>query len=124
MKRLLFLLIFVSEIAYSANWVRVSNSVDGDVLFVDISSIQRSGNSVTFWSKMNFGKRDSLGDLSSKTQREINCRTRELKNLYLMTYDDFDNQGRLTHSDKFRDQSWTPIPPETLNDATRRFVCK
>jgi len=124
MKRLLFLLIFISEIAYSANWMRVTSSNDGDVVFVDSLSMQRSGNTVTFWSKMNYGVRDRSGDLSSKTQRAVNCMTREVKSLYLMTYDDFDNQGKLTHSDRFSNQSWNPIAPETINDAVRRFVCK
>jgi len=124
MKRLLFLLIFISETAYSANWIRVTNSNTGNVVFVDSLSMQRSGNSVTFWAKMNKGKRDSVGDLSSKTQAIINCMTREVKYLYLMTYDDLDNQGKLTYSDKFKDQSWEPIAPETVYDAVRRFVCK
>ena len=124
MKRLLFLLIFISETAYSANWIRVTNSNTGNVFFVDSISLQRNGNSVTFWTKMNYGVRDSVGDLSTKSQRVFNCMTRESKSLYLMTYDDFDNQGKLTHSGVWKNQSWDPIAPETVDDAVRKFVCK
>lgn len=128
MKRLcliiLFLLISIPKIAYSANWIKVATSSRGDTLFVDALSIQRDGNVVTFWTKTNYATRTQYGDLSSKVQESINCKSRENKRMFSMYYDDFDNQGKVTSSGKVADQSWNPIPPETINDAIRRFVCK
>jgi hypothetical protein len=121
MKRLLFLLIFISEIAYSDSWIRVA-SIDGYVLFVDSLSIKRTGDIVTFWSRMNYGIRDSSGNLSSKSKRKINCMTREVKSLDWIIYDDFNNLGKSTR--KFSNKSWQPLVLTPINEAMLRFVCK
>jgi hypothetical protein len=130
MKRLLFLLIFISEVAYSANWVKVAATVDGEeVIFIDTQSIQRSGNSVTYWERMNNSTRTKQGDLSSKSQKTINCVTRDFRILYFIFYDDLNNQGKITSSfsaDTLPEnlKSWKPIVPESIMESSRKYLCK
>jgi hypothetical protein len=123
-----FLLIIFSLIvnmnAYAdSNWVYISTSNTNDVFFIDKNSIQTNGDSKTYWQQTNYGKRDKFGDLSSKAQSTINCRTREIINRYLMTYDDIKNMGRMTSSFDTKD-SWMPIPPDTVNWNLFEYVCK
>jgi hypothetical protein len=125
MKKYLFVIFVV--IAFNSyaqsNWVYVTTSNSGYDYLVDRSSFQTQGDSITFWYRTNYKQRDKFGDLSSKTQRTINCRTREAIIRFSMYYDDIDNNGQLTTSGKSSD-SWEPIPPETIVWSLYKFVCK
>jgi len=68
-----FFLCTVTLPSYAANWVLISINLDGDTFFVDKSSLQRDGDSVTFWRRTNYKERDTDGDLSSRIQTTINC---------------------------------------------------
>lgn len=117
-----FLLIAI-EARGNSNWELVGNNTTGDMFFVDKNSYQKSGDSITFWQRDNYVERDKFGDLSSKSQLTINCRTRERIRRFLMTYDDINNQGVVTHSAVSKD-SWKPIAPDTVNWALMMHVCK
>ena len=125
MKRiLLFSVIILSafNIYASAQWIFIADNTDGDLFFIDANSIQKSGDSYTAWLKNNYAKRDVDGDLSSKIQRTINCRTREIINRYLIFYDDIDNTGKITSN--FNGKSgWQPIPPDSVNWIIYKYVC-
>ena len=123
-----FLLVVMSVIvsvnAYAtSNWVYLTTSVAGWDFFIDKNSMQKSGDSITYWELVNFGQRNEYGNLSAKTQHTINCRTRETIMRYLMLYDDINNTGKLTHSGGATD-SWKPIAPDTLNWDKFQFTCK
>ena len=123
-----FLLVVMSVIvsvnAYAnSNWVYLTTSNDDNVFFIDNNSIQKSGDSKTYWRRDNFGKRDEQGDLSAKGQITINCRTREIILRYIMKYDDINNNGKLTRSFTPKD-TWTPIAPDSVNWSFLEYVCK
>jgi len=119
---LAFFLCTVSLPSYAADWVIVDRNTDGD-LFFDKSSLQRDGDSVTFWVKVNYKERGTNGDLSAKVQETVNCRRREKIMRYIMTFDDIDNGGRLINSGDPKDK-WKPIAPETVNWSIMQFVCR
>ena len=119
---LAFFLCTVSLPTYAADWVRLGENTRGDTFFIDKSSLQRDGDSVTFWVRTNFSVRKH-GDLSAKTQETVNCRRRETIIRYMMFYDDIDNRGRLTSSLDPKDK-WKPIAPETAFWSQMLFVCR
>ena len=119
---LLFGFLFCSSVHAQSNWVFITKT-QNKTNFVDKNSIQRSGDSVTFWDRANFSIRDKSGDLSSKMQLTINCRTREIIIRYGIFYDDLDNNGNSTSSG-FPKSSWEPIAPDTIGERLYRFVCK
>jgi hypothetical protein len=121
------LIIFVFFIAFNvyanANWQHVGEAITGEIYFIDRNSLQKSGDSITFWQLNNYANRDKFGHLSSKSQRTINCRTREVINRYFMFYDDINSKGKLTYSFEATDK-WMPIAPETGNWSIYLSVCK
>ena len=119
---LAFFLCTVSLPTYAADWVLIGRNTGGNIIFVDKSSLQRDGDSVTFWYRTNYNERE-LGNLSNKMQLTINCRRREMIVRYMMTYDDIDNRGHLTNSFVPKKQNWRPIPPETTLSEMMVFVC-
>ena len=106
----------------SSQWIFITDNTVGDLFFIDANSIQKSGDSYTVWQKTNFGKRDRWGNLSSKAQKTINCRTRENTFRYLQIYDDIDNNGQLTNSIKAKDD-WYPIAPDSVDWIIYKYVC-
>ena len=125
MRNFLILPILLFSLSTFANskWEFVVESTSKDMYFIDSNSYQKSGDSITFWTLTNHGKRTEFGDLSSKTQETINCRTREYIMRYIMTYDDRNNQGKITLSRAAKD-SWKPIAPDTIDWTLMKHVCK
>ena len=125
MKKLIFIVLMIPLLATASNWVNIGNSSEGYIFYIDTQSMNRSGDSVTFWMKKNYPTRDKYGDFSSKSNETINCRTREYITRYLMTYDDLNNNGKNTDSiSKPASVSWEPIPPESMIEIAMKFVCK
>ena len=108
----------------NSNWIYVAKSMDDENnFFIDINSTQKQGDSITFWILNNYKERDKFGDLSSKVQQTINCRTREIIHRYFFYYDDINNNGRLTNSNGLS-SSWYPISPDSVNWTIFKFICK
>ena len=126
MKTFLFVVmsVILSVNAYAnSNWVHVATSQNGTVFFIDNNSMQKSGDSITYWESANYSQRDVYGTLSAKVQSTINCRTREKIMRYSMYYDDINNTGKLTSNGDVKD-SWTPIAPDSVVWSQFVFVCK
>ena len=125
MKRILLssvIILSAFNLYASARWVFIGSNSRNYVFFVDANSIQKSGDSYTFWEKVNYPERNKWGAFSSKNQRTVNCRTRESIFRFMIFYDDIDNAGKLTNSFDPKD-SWEPIPPDSVNWASYKYVC-
>jgi hypothetical protein len=120
---LAFLLCMVSLPTYAANWIHLGENTDGSIFFIDRSSLQRDGDTATFWMRVNYKERREQNELSVKYQQIINCRRRERIVRYVMAHDDIDNRGHLISSFDPKD-TWTPIPPETTLWNVMLFVCR
>ena len=125
MRVILILPILLLAISAAANskWEFVGRNDINDIFYIDSNSYQKSGDSITYWAIRNYGERDKWGDLSSKNQYTINCRTREVITRYLITYDDRDSNGKITDSFASK-SSWSPIAPDTINWSIMKHVCK
>jgi len=109
-------------LGFAAKWMPIGTS-GGDAFFLDTDSIQTSGDSVTFWYKRNYGERDRHGDLSSKIQVSINCARRDTITRYGLFYDDTNNKGKVTSQEQSKGGQWSPIPPDSVIDEMRKWVC-
>ena len=127
MKRILVFLISyfcIINVYANSNWVYVGTNEIGDTYFIDTNSIQKSGDSHTYWVKSNYGTRTPEGNLSSKVQRTINCRTREMIGRHFIFYDDTNNNGMVTSNSSATNRNWAPIAPDTVTWGFYSFLCK
>ena len=124
MKKILIILSFWISVYANANsnWQFIAAN-DDSIYFIDRKSIQKSGDSVSFWILENKKQRDQFGSFSYKCQDTINCRTRERISRYIMAFDDLDNNGKLTNSFIPPNAKWKPIPPESMNWEMMKIVC-
>jgi hypothetical protein len=104
------------------NWVFVDKQSDNNY-FVDINSIKKNGNSVTFWKKMNLSKRDSSGSLSYKFLITVNCRTRENTVREVISYDDEDARGLVIMNVEIK-TNWEKVDKNKLALSLYNFICK
>jgi hypothetical protein len=125
MKKIVFLfgLLFCSSVFAQSNWINVTLDASGIEWFVDVNSIQRGGNSVTFWTKRNYQVRNKFGVLSIKAQHTVNCLTRDEIVRWYVTYDDRDGNGKIIKTWEPKD-SWEPIAPDTVMETIYLLVCK
>jgi len=103
-------------------WIDMGSNPNDDVFFIDVNSIQKSGDSYTFWVKTNNGKRASNGALSAISQQAINCRSRESITKHVIMYDDVDGKGKVIASADPK-LGWYPIPPDTIIWAYYSVMC-
>ena len=125
MKKILLIVLMIPYLASASNWVLVTKNKTGKAYFIDTQSIKKSGDSVTFWDKVNNASRDEFGDFSAKNNVAINCNTKELSFIYHATYDEIDTRGKQTSSFSAPDsKTWQPIEPDSTNESLMKFVCK
>lgn len=125
MRKLLFIcgIFFVTSVFATAEWINIGSNRNNDRFFIDVNSIERSGDSVTYWVKVNNAARDANGSLSSKDQYIIHCQARQFAPRYLISYDELDNNGRILVARESKN-SWSPIPPDTMIYLHFQLLCK
>lgn len=117
-------LLLVAMPIRAEQWELVRGETDSNLLyFVNTSSIQRGGNSSTFWIRNNYSDRGSRGELSAMNQISINCLRKEWTLRHSKFFDDINGQGKEVLS---RDlpSDWRPISPKTTMFATLNLVCR
>lgn len=116
-----FLLLLCFSVTVRAEWTFVNN-VDGDLIYIDTSSIEKNGNLVRIWEKIEFAKNPSgLG--SGRQHVEYDCKNQKLRTLSFQTFSGNNLSGNVRHSEnKYSD--WRFVPPQTTNFAKLQFLCK
>ncbi len=124
MRWFLVLLCLLSLPSHAHEWYKIVSSEQGDVYYIDLKSIIRIGNIVSYWSKGNYGKPTKYGDLSSLGSYRVNCTTKESIIGLTYFYSEADNGGEKTSVVYPKNQNWQPVIPNTINASLMRFVCK
>ena len=125
MKKLIFiLLILTSTNAFADyNWKKISTSPKGDNVYVDLTSIKRSGNNVYFLKLRDYLKPDQYGDLSNIIYHEVNCSNMEFKFLKDFYYTQPMGNGEpSTINNKMSE--WSVAPQGSIGETIFKFVCK
>ena len=105
------------------NWKKILKTSSGDVYYVDLSSIKRSGNNVYFLKLRDYLKPDKYGDLSNIIYHEVNCSNMEYKFLKDFYYTQPMGNGEpSTINNKMSD--WSVAPQGSIGETIFKFVCK
>ena len=124
MKFIILLLFLIPSYAQAVYWEKVVTSKEGDVHFVDITSLLRIGDKQSFWRKINFPEKTIDGELSSLSYHQIDCANKKSIILHTNFYTEIDNQGKKTDTILTKTQDWKPVLPNTVNAVLLRYVCK
>tara|TARA_Y100001936_G_scaffold197994_1_gene198991 strand:- start:611 stop:1003 length:393 start_codon:yes stop_codon:yes gene_type:complete len=125
-RKLFFLLIIITFFPSNSfsefNWKRVGENTNGTVFYVDKSSVKRMGNTIYFFSMMDYAKPVD-GVLSTKIYQEGNCSDYSFRYLKDFYYDQPMGNGSVVHQiDEV--SKWTANIPGSLNETVFDFLCK
>lgn len=127
MKKLLLIYLSVLSIpafaelpkGLSKDWVPAAITPDtSDIHYVNLKSIERNGQLVKVWVASTRSKEKD----SSKTLREINCKTNQYRFLSIVSYKDTDFS--VNDSSTHEQGAWIHLVPDTVGYVLRDFVCK
>ncbi len=119
----IFILFFSSLVnANDFEWKKISTSVNGTIIYADLSSIKKNNDSVTFLELTDFFEPSPQGILSVIVYKEVNCKTfsfRYLKDIYFEL-----PMGRGEEWGVNNEKSeWMAAVKESVSHAVHKFVC-
>ena len=121
---LILILISIPTLARATDWKYLGTEVDRTMYFVDAESVLTDGNTRTFWNYFIFKEPQAIRDTTyyaTKTQANINCEKRTMRILTIELLDSKGNQ--VQYADAGAYASDTPIEPDSVSDAMRKYVC-
>ena len=120
-KIFIFLYIFsIANCFADYNWKKIGSNIDGDVSYVDLSSIKKVGNNVFYFVLMDYIK-PKEGDLSAKNYFELNCLNLSYRYIKDFYYKEPMGNGEYTIFDEIGE--WENNTKGSLGEKIREFVC-
>ena len=127
MKKLtLIITLLVSTVIFSSpsfsEWRKVSESVDGNIFYVDFERIRKHGGYVYWWDLTNLLKPDKDGDWSYKIYNQGDCRLLRYKRLTFHYHKELMGGGaHVVHN--LPDKNWKYPSPNTSMETILKKVC-
>jgi len=107
--------------AFAANWVYVTTHDNGADYYYDSDTIQRSGNQVTVWRKLDHSRNNAVKYREEKDQYRYDCSRRTYTLLSAIIYYPDGKVEAFTW--QTHEQEITPIAPETVSEVVLEAVC-
>ena len=118
----IFLYIFsVANCFAEYNWKKIGTNIDGDVSYVDLSSIKKVGNNIFYFNLMDYIKPTNQGDLSAKNYFEVNCLDLSYRYIKDFYYKEPMGNGEYTIFDEIGE--WENNTKGSIGEDAREFVC-
>lgn len=103
-------------------WV-VGGRGEASVEWMHLSTKTRSGNLVRAWIIQNHPI-DAVGSRSTRNLQSFDCGRRQERILSMSGHSGWNAQGRVLFQSNVADQTWRPVPPGTIGEATFRIACQ
>ena len=119
----IFLYIFsVANCFADYNWKKIVNNINGDVFYIDTSSIKKNGSKVFYFLMYDFAKPTKFGDLSSRVYMEVNCLNLDFRFLKDFYYQEPMGNGKPSSIyDKVG--KWEVTGKGSIGEVIRKFAC-
>jgi hypothetical protein len=114
-------LVMAATPAFAANWVYVTTHNNGADYYYDSDTIQRSGNQVTVWRKLDHSRNKTVKYREEKSQYRYDCSRRTYTLLNIIIY--YPDGKVESFTWKTHEQEIEPIAPETVSEAVLEAVC-
>ena len=126
MKIVLIIFTLVFSIMFSSNssaeWAKVTRSVNGDTFYVDYGRIRTHDGFVSFWTLSDFLIPTKWGDFSTETYRQGDCKSFRLRNLRVVQYKQQMGRGS---GDVYNPKKikWNYPLSDSVNETILKTVC-
>ena len=120
---IILFLVFLPKIAL-CQWIFIT---DGNMstVYIEKSSIKKSGNYIKVWTLYDIKKRDEEGYLALKSYAEYDCLNQQVRHLSEIQYSENMSSGfgQTLRSYNTKDKSWAPISPDSVGNDILKVVC-
>jgi hypothetical protein len=126
-KKLLLLLLIVSNSSFGQVWETVVESEDHNVYSYDPSSIKQDGDMVTFWEMIDYKTPMKSGKsmvLSSKTKIIQDCKNNRFKVSDMIEFDGHNGLGNMVNVTVGSNTNWYTTKLDSINEVLKEWVCK
>lgn len=121
---LVLILMSISTLARASEWKYIARDIHGNTNYVDAESVLVQGDTRTYWRYVKLKEPQTANDkifYTVRTQESINCAKRTFR---VLVTDYLDSKGTTVDYQDFRESNHQdPIPPDTVYDAIRKYVC-
>lgn len=109
--------------AMAANWQVLDTDSVHSIHYIDAATLERDGNVVTFWVKIDASKDKTRHFRAAKVRQSIDC---SRKTLTFISQTLYAGDGHILHSQTTLPdlRLAEPIIPESIGEATFEYVCK
>ena len=125
MKKLLTILTLIFTLMFSstsyAEWTKVSDSLSGNIFYVDFDRIRKHGGYVYYWRLIDYLKPDKDGDLSGKVYTQGDCKLFRIKVLDFSFFKEPMGEG--TFDTITPPNDWVYPHPKSSMEGTLKSVC-
>lgn len=122
MKKILIFLISFSSSAF-AEWVQFGYTDSGNQFYFDSINIKKNYPYIKVWVFSKYANPlTALGEMSSTSLQEFNCKNDEFRMAYISYYKDRDGKSVPLHSESKQD-NFRPIIPGSISDLLLKKVC-
>jgi hypothetical protein len=122
LRKLVLLALLLSEPAFAANWLKVSETTSGSEMYVDTASVVSSGSGRTYWVRTDAIKDRTVSYRTAKAQWREDC---VANTTTLLSYVLYDANGTVSSSETldYSSQKAKPIVPDTIGESIHNTVC-
>ena len=120
---LLTIALLVGSLSVSnAEWTKVSETVHGNILYVDFKRIRKNNGLIYYWSLTNYLKPTEFGDMSAKIYSQADCNKFRTQVLSASFYKQPNGVEQSTESFSPPPQ-WDYPPPNSASEFLLKKVC-
>ena len=125
-KLLLIAALLIAPNAFADGWVLVSEGETGSKVFVEKSSIEKSGDHTTALIKQSFGSEQIADDKKTKYNEMqvkyiFNCKDQKVA---VIEGKKLNQAGDVVQSDKYEDVTWVKSEPDTVMHHAMGYTCE
>lgn len=123
-KVILMLLLTVVSTSAMAEWIDVGSNKN-TTIYVDPTSVQRTGNMATMWHLTDFKTdQQDMGEkyLSTKDQNEYDCKEMKARRRASSQHSKNMGEGKVVYSDSYKTR-WKPVPSDSGIEILWKFAC-
>lgn len=125
MKKLLALLVLVSIPTFAlAEWTMIQTNDDGN-MYIDLDSIQKSGDVVTALTLNDYYGFQNHNELSSQSKEMHDCKNKKFKALSVNYFSDNMGKGKIIETFDFNESetAWSDVVPYSIGELKVNIIC-
>jgi hypothetical protein len=118
-----FICLWLSLIAsFAQAELRQFGQSTGNTSYYDTNTVNRTGNKVQVWTVTEFRQRQAAGFLSTRSHKELDCKSLQERTMQFMAFTESKGQGKTVGEVK-EANTWESIQPGTRNSRLLHMVC-